>query len=548
DRARPRHAGGDGGGRAGDRAHRWGGGRRTAGKPDRRRDGDGIHAVGGTGYVRARRPRLRRAPGPRRRQPVTAAAVFLPAGGDHDHRRRRRDPARLLRPLVPELRRALRAAVGARLLAGSPPRVPRRLRAHAASAADGRQLAGTALRRARRAGDRLDRPAVFRRRRLADLPARRGALPSGRRSRRRAGRLHPPGVPARRAALLPGRPLRGPDHRRRAAGEPLTAAWRAGARAAGPRRPAATGGVGARRPLRALPVAGAFAAPARDPRRARRAGAGRLGDHRLARHRRLPALAARHRGAGRGGRTAAAHRAGPLLDGAVLRLHAARAARAGHPDRAGLRLASRPPALVAAAGHRPCDDRGLRDRAAVRPAADRPLRPHAGRPAVPLLRPRRVRLAAPAAGPLTPALADRRRRRAGRLDRLHPLARRDAAGPGAPHGTRRRPLPPAAGGGHLARRPRGLRALRSAVDRRPPADPLHPLLARRPARLGRDDQERRQPDGRPVPRAPPHPAAAPYVPRELPRVHRAGRLPPLVPERLVAGLGGARVRHTSSSV
>ena len=73
---------------------------------------------------------------------------------------------------------------------------------------------------------------------------------------------------------------------------------------------------------------------------------------------------------------------------------AARAARDRDPGRALLRLALPPPRGAAAARRRRGDDARVHDRAALRAAADRPLRAHAVGPADAVLRARRVRLAA----------------------------------------------------------------------------------------------------------------------------------------------------------
>ena len=148
------------------------------------------------------------------------------------------------------------------------------------------------------------------------------------------------------------------------------------ARPARRRRAAAAGGVGARRPLLALPVAAR-----RDPARARR-GSPRWSAvapviwaaMRPDRHRRRAALAARDGGARRGGRPPPQPRAGAVLDRAVLRLHAARAAAARHADRARVRVALPAPARAAAARRRRGDDGRVRGRPGLRAAADRPLR------------------------------------------------------------------------------------------------------------------------------------------------------------------------------
>ena len=80
--------------------------------------------------------------------------------------------------------------------------------------------------------------------------------PLGRR-RRRARRADPPGARARRAARLPGRRVRAADRRAPCCSRRSGGGAGAGARAAGGGRPDAAGGVGARRALLALDVAGA---------------------------------------------------------------------------------------------------------------------------------------------------------------------------------------------------------------------------------------------------------------------------------------------------
>src|SRR5205085_1726246 len=72
-------------------------------------------------------------------------------------------------------------------------------------------------------------------------------------------------------------------------------------------------------------------------------------------------------------------------------------------------------------------DRRVRGRAGLRAAADRPLRAHAGRAAVPVLWAGGVRLHAGGRRRRPAAMADRRPRRAGLLAALSPLARRAAA-------------------------------------------------------------------------------------------------------------------------
>ena len=131
---------------------------------------------------------------------------------------------------------------------------------------------------------------------------------------------------------------------------------------------------------------------ARAAARPHRPRAGRLGGHRRDRHRRPAALAARDGRPGRGGRPPPRHRRRALLDRAVLRLQPARAARDRHPGRALLRLALPPPRGDPAARRRRGDDARVHDRAGLRAAADRALRPHPVGAADAVLRARRVRL------------------------------------------------------------------------------------------------------------------------------------------------------------
>ena len=149
--------------------------------------------------------------------PPPAAPRIAPPARRGDGRRRRGAARPRLRPL-PQLRRALRAGVGARPDPRAQARLHGRLRAHAAPARDGRLDARDAVRdRGRHAAD-LGDAALLRRRRLAHIPARLGALLALGRRRRRARRADAAGARARRAAGLSGHGVRGPDHRRGAAG------------------------------------------------------------------------------------------------------------------------------------------------------------------------------------------------------------------------------------------------------------------------------------------------------------------------------------------
>ena len=108
---------------------------------------------------------------------------------------------RLVFEPVPQLRRALRAPVGARPRARPHARLRGGLRAHAASARDRRLDPRHAVRGRRRRAADLGDPALLRAAGLADLPARRGAVPPlGRRRRRARGRLARPAL--ERDALL----------------------------------------------------------------------------------------------------------------------------------------------------------------------------------------------------------------------------------------------------------------------------------------------------------------------------------------------------------
>ena len=181
-------------------------------------------------------------------------------------------PARL-RAVVPQLRRALRARVGARHRDGADAGLHRPLRADAASARDAGLARGGAVRRGRRLDHGVGRPALLRRARLARLPARGGAVLARGRRRDGARGADAAGARARRPARLPGHPVRGPDRVGGAARGAAPAPRRAGARAARRGRADAAGGVGARRALRAVRVARRLEPRARRLRRADRARA-----------------------------------------------------------------------------------------------------------------------------------------------------------------------------------------------------------------------------------------------------------------------------------
>ena len=185
----------------------------------------------------------------------------------------------------------------------------------------------------------------------------------------------------------------------------------------------------------------------------------------------------------------------PVLDRAVLRLHAARAARRRRADRARLRVAVPAPRGDAAARGGRGDDRGVRDRADLRAAADRPLHAHAGRCCCRSSTGSRWRLAAAPDGH-----ARRTRWMAiglfalGALDRLPALARDDAARPAHARRARRRAVRRPA---RRRRRRRAVRAafarLRAALRRRPPAGPVPALLARRRPGHGRHGRGKASP-------------------------------------------------------
>ena len=186
----------------------------------------------------------------------------------------------------------------------------------------------------------------------------------------------------------------------------------------------------------------------------------------------------------------------------------------------------------AAGRRRGGDDRGVRRRPAVRPAADPSLRRDAGRPAHALLRPRGVRLeAAAAAHPRAPRLDDRRRRGRPAVSRLPAVAQRQARRrPAAPR-RRRRALRRPAGSRPVARDPRRVRALRPSDVGRPPRDPLPALLARGRPGHGRHCRGRRQPDGEGARGPALEPLDGPDLPRPGVLARRpAGRVPPDLPD------------------
>ena len=148
----------------------------------------------------------------RRCPPGCGSRRGVPAAADHS-RRRRGAPGRL-RAVVPELRRPVRAAVGARPVAGWRPDYT------AAYAPTPHPLQTAAAALAMPFGERADQVLLW----VALLSfgalvwlvyrlGRHALLALGRR-RRGARCLHPPRPAARRAARLPGRPLRGARRRR----------------------------------------------------------------------------------------------------------------------------------------------------------------------------------------------------------------------------------------------------------------------------------------------------------------------------------------------
>ena len=248
-----------------------------------------------------------------------------------------------------------------------------------------------------------------------------------------------------------------------------------------------------------VPVARRDAARARDARRAGRRRAGDLGADGPARHRRPAALAARHGRPRRGGGPPPQGHAGAVLDRAVLRLHAARAARSS-ACRSGWcsrgchrrRQAVLPLAVVVA----------MVAVFAIGPIFGLPLIgryvAHAGRAADAVLRARRR-----AAGCCSPqgraphALDVRRRRRRGAaVGRLPALARRRCcAACTRASSARARSTATCAPSREAPRRARRVRRLRAADRRRPPADPVPALLAATATRARVDTVEKRhEPD------------------------------------------------------
>ena len=111
-----------------------------------------------------------------------------------------------------------------------------------------------------------------------------------------------------------------------------------------------------------------------------------------------------------------------------------------------------------------------------------------------------------------------------------------------PAPARRGDLPPARARGPLEARERRVRALRAPGDRRSPPDPVHPLLARRRARLGPHGRGRHRPDGPHVAAAAPHQDDQAHVQQPaVPERAGAGGLPPDLPQPGLARLRRARL-------
>ena len=240
------------------------------------------------------------------------AAPTAARGGDR-RRGRRPAPARL-RAVVPQLRRALRARVGARHRDGADAGLHGPLRPDPAPARD-RWSRSSRCRSARAATRSWSGSSCSASACSCGSPT--GSAPSCSRPGRRRGGARgadAPGARARRAARLPGHPVRRPDRVGGAARGAPAPPRRARARPARGGRADAPGGVGARRPLRALRLARRLDARARRLRRADRARAGAVGAHGLARDRRRAALAARDRRAGRDRRPPPRPAHGPVLD------------------------------------------------------------------------------------------------------------------------------------------------------------------------------------------------------------------------------------------
>src|SRR4051794_38820858 len=332
----------------------------------------------------------------------TSGAAHRARGGDR-RGRRRAAPARL-RTVVPQLRRSLRARVGARRRARAEPGLRGPLRPHPAPARDRRLAPRRALRPERRRDHAVARPPLLRRARLAHLPPRRRAVLALGRRRRGARRPDPAGARARRARRLPGHRLRGADRVGRAARGPPPAAWNRRPRGARGRGSHAPRGLGAGGALRGVGVAGRLGARACDLCRPRGGRAAAVGARRPARHGRRPALPPRDGRAGGDRRPPARPRHGPVLDREVPRLRVARAARPGRSDRPRLRDPPASPRRRAPAPGRRCHARGVRGEPVLRAAADRALRADPGRPSDALLRARRLRMADGPAGPGAPGL------------------------------------------------------------------------------------------------------------------------------------------------
>ena len=200
---------------------------------------------------------------------------------------------------------------------------------------------------------------------------------------------------------------------------------------------------------------------------------------------------------------------------------------------------------AAASGRRRGGDDGrVRGRPAVRAAADPPLRRDPRRAAHAVLRPRRLRLDA--------AAARAARATAGWPSAVSPWRCPSPTCRGTSTSCRRvdrrievdgrmyADLQVASRG---AGRPRRVRALRAADGRRPPPDPVRALLARRRARVGHDRRERGEPDGPDAAAAPPQPVHRPRLQEQhVPADHPAGRLPPDLPQPVLARLRRAGLR------
>ena len=198
-------------------------------------------------------------------EPARGAA---PAPRRGDRRGGRRPAPARLRAVVPQLRRALRARVGARPRDGQTPdytgpyaptphpleTVVSLLAVPFGEGGDAIMLWLVLL--------------VLRRARVARLPARRRAVLAAGRRRRGARGADAAGARARRPARVPGHAVRRADPVGGAARGAAAAVRRAGARPAGRGRADAPGGVGAGRALRALRLAGRLDARARRSTRA----------------------------------------------------------------------------------------------------------------------------------------------------------------------------------------------------------------------------------------------------------------------------------------